>query len=266
MPAKSLSKESFMELWQKELLPSIRKEIKLESELIMNNIRELKEKCMQIEKSQEFLSAKYEQLMQSIQSTKKQVDIATNKMKHQEESISSLKDNTDELYFLVDELQQYSRRDCIEINGIPKLEGENANQIVIEISSLIGVQLSQEDISIAHRLPDTRKVKDRIIAKLVRRDKKDEIYKNRRKLQKKTNKDIPSVASSLKGKPGRIHINESLTSYRRRLLGKINSFKKENHYKFLWTQNGKILLKQSETSSTYAFTTDGEFEEFLTST
>ena len=41
----------------------------------------------------------------------------------------------------------------------------------------------------------------------------------------------------------KIHINESLTTYRKRLFGKINTFKQQRNHKFLWTANGKILLR-----------------------
>ena len=41
----------------------------------------------------------------------------------------------------------------------------------------------------------------------------------------------------------KIHINESLTTYRKRLFGKINAFKQQRNHKFLWTANGKILLR-----------------------
>ena len=35
----------------------------------------------------------------------------------------------------------------------------------------------------------------------------------------------------------KIHINESLTAYRKRLFGKIHKFKLDNNFKFLWTAN-----------------------------
>ena len=159
-------------------------------------------------------------------------------------------------------MQQYTRRDCIEIIGVPKSSGEDVMEIVTEVSNLVGVQLTDEDISTAHRLPDTKRVKDRIIAKLVRREDKDKIYSNRRKLSSKSTKDIPTLSSWIT-KPSKIHINESLTPYRRRLFGKVNNYRRENNFKFVWTVNGKIYLRQSENSPSYSFTTENEFDQFL---
>ena len=39
------------------------------------------------------------------------------------------------------------------------------------------------DISIAHRLPPTKKVKDRLIVKFTRREKRDEMYRKRKNLK-----------------------------------------------------------------------------------
>ena len=36
-----------------------------------------------------------------------------------------------------------------------------------------------------------------------------------------------------------------------------------NNVKYLWTSNGKIMLKVNDASSTEAFTTHEEFEDYL---
>ena len=84
---------------------------------------------------------------------------------------------------------------------------------------------------------------------------------------RKSTEDLPSVAKeigkSIQRANNRIYINKSLTSYRNRLFGRIHEFKKSNKFKFLCTVNGKISLRESETSTVYKFTTHEEFEEFL---
>lgn len=66
-------------------------------------------------------------------------------------------------------MQQYLRRDCIENTGIPTLPLDNLKQLVVELGSLIDVIIGGGQISTAHRLPDFRKVKNRIIVKFVQR-------------------------------------------------------------------------------------------------
>ena len=135
-----------------------------------------------------------------------------------------------------------------------------------ETGQLIGVTIDKQDISIAHRLPDTKEKKDRFIVKFVRREKRDEFYKSRKHLGGKKASVLPVVACEM-GKSihqdSAMYINESLTQYRSELFGRVNKFKKENKYKFLWTNNGKIYLRKHETSQTFTFTTFEEFEDFI---
>ena len=117
-----------------------------------------------------------------------------------------------------------------------------------------------------HRLPGTKKLKNRIIVKFVRRDTREKVYKKRASLVRKSTKDLPSVAKKIGNSIQRaniIYINESLTSYRNRLFGRIHKFKNSNKFRFFWAVNGKISLRASRTSRVYKFTTHEEFEKFL---
>ena len=177
--------------------------------------------------------------------------------------ITANQDEKGVVYDQLDELQQYSRRECLESSGTPKLPDENQQELIIELGSLAGVEIDEQDISTVHRLPDTKASKDRMIVKFTRRAKKEELYKNRRRLVKVTSEKLPSISRSGSKSKEKLFINESLTPYRKRLFGKINRFKKDNGFKFLWTQNGKILLKEHESSRTYSFTKESELNTFL---
>lgn len=140
-------------------------------------------------------------------------------------------------------------------------------RIVVGVGELLGIEDSKEHgISIAHRLPPTKKVQDRIIAKFIRRDMGDKFYSSRGKLIGKSAKDIPLISETLgtnNAEDSKIFINESLTLYRRRLFGRVNEYKRNNKRKHIWTVNGKIYLRQSDESKVLSFTTSDEFDEFL---
>ena len=115
----------------------------------------------------------------------------------------------------------------------------------------------ENSISTAHWLPDTKKIKNRIIVKFVHRDTREKVYKKRASLMRNATKDLPSVTKKI-GKSiqraNKIYISESLTSYRNRLFSRIHKFRKSNKFKFLWTVDGKICLRESKTSVVYKFT------------
>ena len=164
----------------------------------------------------------------------------------------------------IDEVQQYSRRDCLEITGIPILPEENPKQLITEIGTLIDVNVEDAHLAAAHRLPDTKNVKHRLIVKFVHRDKREEMYKKCRNLMGKNINNLPSVQASMglaATSNNKIHISESLTGYRKQLFGCINDVKRKNNN--LWTANGKIMLKAHDSSKTKSFVTHEEFEDYI---
>ena len=79
--------------------------------------------------------------------------------------------------------EQYGRRQNLELHSIPKKEKEDASEVVVNISDLLGVELNQSDISIAHRLRSkpARAINEEpdppaIIARCVRRSMQNQIH------------------------------------------------------------------------------------------
>jgi hypothetical protein len=60
-----------------------------------------------------------------------------------------------------------------------------------------------------------------------------------------------------------IHINESLTFDRKKLFGRVYAFKKKHSFKFIWTVNGKIMLRKSESTVSAGFVSQEEFDDFI---
>ena len=71
-------------------------------------------------------------------------------------------------------------------------------QIVKEIGSLIGVEIKDSDIAAAHKLPDSKKVKNRMIFKFLQRDKREEVYKKRKNLVEKRKQALNKFFITLK--------------------------------------------------------------------
>ena len=193
---------------------------------------------------------KYDSAIAALQGVKSQTanldkkySTITNSLEEKLGKLSGTIDRQDQSLYRVecalDETQQYLRRDCLEINDVPISSYENPNQLVKEVGSLAGIEIDDRHIAVAHMLPDSKNVKNRLIVKFIQRDKREELYKNRKNLVGKNISHLPSVEDG----NGKIFINESLTSYRKRLLGRIREYKRKNNANYLWTNNGKIMLK-----------------------
>ena len=79
------------------------------------------------------------------------------------------------------DLEQYSRRECVEIQGIPAPDHptptkESTNDIVMKIASkFMDIDITEKDISVSHRLPVNKgykgnRLEPAIIVKFVCRD------------------------------------------------------------------------------------------------
>ena len=137
-----LTVEAMKELWKKEFLPSIRREMKAEIDSVKTDIKKIEARFDKIEESQAFLSDKYDGIIETLQSSKKQAAAAEAKAKDQDKEIYNLQCGRYEHNVAIDELQQYSRRDCLEITGIPI---DNPKKLVQELASTVGVTIQDNE-------------------------------------------------------------------------------------------------------------------------
>lgn len=161
-------------------------------------------------------------------------------------------------------LEQYSRRECVEISGIPEVKEENTDNIVIKVGSLIGLDITKDDISVSHRLPKpsySAAVREgprassnassrtpNIIVKFVRRETRDHFYKGRKLLRDKSTRDLDLARYS----ENKIYISENLTQANKDLFKESLKVKKDLKYKFILTFYGRTYLRKDSESPVVA--------------
>ena len=190
----SLTLEKLREVWNKEFLPNIRSEIRNEFDSLNATFcqrSQLKPKIRWARKSAEL----YFNEIWFCDGSNTSFEEAKPKCRKPDsydwgKRISALNSSGYDVEVKLDELEQYGRRDCLEITGIRIVPDDNPVLLVQEMSAIMGVDLDKNDISTAHRLPPTKKVKDRLIVKFTRRDKREEIYSKRKLLKSKRTKDL----------------------------------------------------------------------------
>ena len=136
----------------------------------------------------------------------KEIKKKDKKINQLEKTIENLAEKQKSLSSEIDDLEQYSRRNCLVLHGANESNDENTNEIIIKtFSEELGVEIKEDDLDRSHRLgkPKRKDNKPRpIIVKFARYAVRREIFMNKRKL---------------KGK--RLLITESLTSSRMQALG-----------------------------------------------
>ena len=116
----------------------------------------------------------------------------------------------DEIYYLLDNLdslEQYTRKNSLEIHGVPKEAYSSTEEVVLAISNALDVDISSNDIEILHHLK-RRNNNTAIIVKFANQKDKTKLYKARTR--------CPATIPEFKD---RIFINENLTGHRRFVMG-----------------------------------------------
>ena len=151
------------------------------------------------------------------------------------------------------ENEQYSRRECLEITGIPEtVQNECLEDKVCEILKTIDIDIDSRQIEACHRIKNNR-----TILKLSHRKDAVMILSKRKNLK---NSDFSELDL---GENPSIFINESLCGYYKGLWNKCRDLKKANKIHGFWIANGKIKYRIVEKGITYTVTHDNDLEHMM---
>lgn len=153
-------------------------------------------------------------------------------------------------------MEQYSRKDNIEISGLPVTPNEDVTSLVKDIGAAVGVVISEEDVSAAHRVPSfVRGRTPSLVVKFVRRSARDSILRKYREKKGMTARDVnPAFPQQ------RIFINEHLSPDNKVFLAKIKAKCKEVGYAYAWSRDGKFFVRKSQGENFKKINNPGDLE------
>ena len=104
-----------------------------------------------------------------------------------QKKIKEQADDITNLYNLQDDLEQYTRKNSLEMCGIPESVYNSTEKVVMKLSEVLDVTISHEDIEISHKLNRIKAGAEPgikpIIVKFVSHKVKTLLYKQRTKLK-----------------------------------------------------------------------------------
>ena len=149
-----------------------------------------------------------------------------------------------ELYDLQDPLEQYTRKNSLEIHGVPESAYTSTEEVVLKLAEAIDVDINPNDIEISHKLH--KKGVKPIIVRFHSHKVKTKMYKGRAKLKHVRVSDLyPDSTAATRVESGRIYLNKNLTSYRWNILKQANQNRKDGLLTSAWSMDGKIFVKTS---------------------
>ena len=176
-----------------------------------------------------------------------------------------LKTSLEDLELRMDEMEQYSRRDCVVFTGRdlpPEEEKESTSELIIKmVKEKLDVDINRGDISISHRLgkPKNRTTaataasssSDRprpIIVKLVRRSLKHDL-----------------IHACIQKKSTNLSVNESLTPRRMSIMRSILAVRRVHKPKFkqCYSSEGRIFVLLHGSMQKFCITNQATLLQFL---
>lgn len=180
-------------------------------------------------------------LAESVGYISQKYDILLKKQESQDNEIAFLRQELKTTQTKFYELEQYTYRDNVEIKAIPVTPGEQCNDLVKSIGRAVGVEISDSDISIAHRTP-TRKAGEHpnLVVRLNNRERKFELINACRK-KKPTLNNI-----GFHNNRSSFYVSDHLSPYYKRIMSLTAAKRKEKQWRYLWTSNCAIFVKKND--------------------
>lgn len=234
-------KEDLKAIIEVEIQP-IRQSIEHKHAALKKELPKLIEKELKpLKEAMEFINKQFEEFKSEIGDLKNEIAIVRTENRAIKNDFSRLTTELKETRKELTELQQYSRRNNVEIKGVPVQEKENLVAVIKSISTYLKVDINESDLEVVHRVPTREKSQSNIIAKFISRIPRDK-FMNATKKQRLTTTIIGFEGSTP------LYINDHLCPANKVLLGKALKAKRENNWKFTWVSGGKILMRKTENS------------------
>ncbi|CAB3992556.1 Hypothetical predicted protein, partial [Paramuricea clavata] len=115
--------------------------------ILDRKLKPLTDKLEGLTASVQFISDKYDEITKEMERLQLKTDTVVEENKQLKAEVFNLKNELEIQKGITNNLEQYTQRDCLEIAGIPKIEGEDANDLVIKVGQLAGVKIERKDIS-----------------------------------------------------------------------------------------------------------------------
>ena len=178
-------------------------------EVIENQLKTFNDELKSVIHSQEFLNQEFEAHKINLKATIEQNNKISEENHLLKHKVKVLEFTIEAQGHALNDLEQYGRKEMIEIMGIPQIQGENTDNLIFDIGKKLDLKLDENDIEISHRLSSHYYAP--IIAKFNNRRKRDLFYQKAKDKELKL-KDIGILNQN---KNRRIYINKSLTKMNR---------------------------------------------------
>lgn len=208
---------------------------------VFNEIKQFRNEMLELSKSVQFISDKLDTSNTMMEEIKNQFSMLKKENDELRKKNAIVSSEVIELRERLRNLEQYSRKNNVEVSGVPATRGESVKDLVMDVGAAIGVVMQESDVASAHRVPTYKKDREpSLIIQFNSRSKREEwLSKYRAKKQltaMEINKNFPSR---------RVFINSHLSPENKQFLAKLKLKCREVGYSFAWCRDDKFFARKS---------------------
>lgn len=149
-----------------------------------------------------------------------------------------LNEEVNSLKIRMRQIEQYSRKTNVEIQGIPVTEKENVVNIAVDVGAALGLELKKEDVMVAHRVPTYRPMATPPLIVQLRDRRMKDAWITAFKQTRTRGLTANTINSAFP--PSKIFVNEHLTPETKNLLRLAKERARELGYAYAWCKEGKV--------------------------
>lgn len=212
----------------------------------------LKRELTEIATSMNNLNTQYEEIKrENIEIKEINAQLQT-EVKTLKKENSSLHVTISDMNIRLNNVEQNSRSNNIELQCVPESKSENLIHIAIQLGKVVGCKINENDVLHCTRVAKFDRSSDRsrsIVIQLSSVRLRDQLLAssiafNKKNPENKLNSGHIGLKSNVP-----IFVMEHLSSFNKGLHAAARQKAKELNYKYVWVRNGRIFMRQSDNSS-----------------
>ncbi|CAN7995616.1 unnamed protein product [Ixodes hexagonus] len=158
-------------------------------------------------------------------------------------------DETAQLKKELNKLEQYGRKNNLEVHGLVQTLNKNLLEKLNKIADKIDVpRLTEDNVEAVHRVPTKAKKTPIVIVRFVNRNERNAWLQNKQKLRSEADDD-------------NVYLQENMTALNRQLFYEVRAKAKFLGYKFAWHKEGCSYVRKQEGGPTIRIEHDGDLEK-----
>ena len=165
------------------------------------------------------------------------------------------------------ELEQYTRRNCLNYTGVPETKNENTVQLAIDLAKMSNFKIDKADIDRAHRIgkprtpgPGQTATPPRtLVVKYVSYLKREAVWFGRKDLR--TAKP-PRTSGLTEADTKAIFVQENLTRANQEIMYLARQLKKAGKIWAAWTDGCILKVKKTQQSATVRLSSKADLAQF----